>query len=62
MLARDAWQNGMKPVALAAFAGRVDSIRALVELGAELEANDNVRAAACCQAWRCVRLLTLAGP
>ena len=51
----------MTPLANAAYDGKVDCIRALVELGAELEAKDGVRVATRCQAWRCVMLLTLAG-
>ena len=54
-------QSGDSPLGNAAFYGKVDCIRALVELGAELEAKDGVRAAPGCQAWRCVMLLTLAG-
>ena len=61
LAACNAWQEGITPLALAASEGEVDCIRALVELGAKLEARDNVRAATRYQAWRRVMLLTLAG-
>ena len=36
----------MTPLALAAYSGKVDSIRALVELRANVNTKDNVRASA----------------
>jgi hypothetical protein len=59
--ARDVRQNGATPLCYAAEKGHMDCLRALVELGAKLEAKDNVRAATCHPVWRCGRLLTLAG-
>ena len=39
----------------------MDCIRALVELGADVEAREKVRAATRHKEWCCVRVLTLAG-
>ena len=47
MLARNAWQHGYTPLATAAYNGKVDCIRALVELGADVNAKNNVRALLC---------------
>ena len=45
LTARVAWQLGRAPLAIAAYNGHMDCMRAMMELGAELEAKDNVRAA-----------------
>jgi hypothetical protein len=54
-------QTGRTPLGIAAYDGKVDCIRTLVELGAELESKDDVRAATRHPVWRRGRLLTLAG-